>query len=827
MATSDSTQPQEKFTDVLKNIQFDDPQQVSKKETGLKIGREIYKIQMGNSGVDSSGFFTQRNIKFKVLEDWSLGKQDMTQFLPFMNIVDANKSYAQIDMTPPAIGAQFVGTKVESIAKNVEYPCVTAIDDESLKEKDDRFWDAMHRMKEVETINDIQQQTGVQLEPSNVYVPNDEQSAKIYFELEDRLPKEIRFEVLLSDTLVQNDYERVIKPAMIRDNIVFGIECTQVEKVRDRTYTLNRVMPKTVFYNFFASDTGKTELTHIGRPCNLKISEVRKKWSNTVIKGGLTEKEIFEFARKSSQNNPIPRAGWNHQFGFQYNEYSGTTPWDDDSCFVIDFEIKILEDEYFVTKKDSYGKENVSPKNGIPKPQSETAVIQKKKKERWYRCVYSPYADMVIYWGKPDLTILDYTNTEQSFCSYSINIPNNNGEYAPSLFSRALEPLKKFCVLNLKQSLLIGKLSPAAYKVDVEAARSVLDGTGKVYDWEDLVRIKDQTGVELWSSKGLDPLTPNSPIFSAATQDPTLQNILGLQEAKERIMAEIRVLLGTPIYLDGSDVGQRTAARLAEGQSAGSFNVTGFIPNGHNQVMEETLHKICLLHWQDIVTDKKESENDLINTRFKIGVKMKMSDYEKEVMRERINKWSSTIGGDGKPLLSPKDAFIIEQIDNYKLAALYLANAIKDNEEKSEKKKQQDTDYTIKAQTESNKQTAENAKALQDEKIALDRDLAEFTSTKQKELELLKGFMAAAAKDETGTLIQQLMPAIQQLVPNITIPLMQENKQMQEQIIAQEQQQQMQQEQQEMSGGEQGQNMQQEMMEEQQVEQPQMQNPMV
>jgi len=820
MATSDSTQPQEKFTDVLKSIQFEDPQEVAKKETGLKIGREIYKLQIGNNGVDSLGFFTRRNIKFKELEDWSLGKQDMTQFLPFMNIVDANKSYAQIDMTPPAIGAQFVGTKVESIAKNVEYPCVTAIDDESLKEKDDRFWDAMHRMKEVETINDIQQQTGVQLEPSNVYVPNDEQSAKIYFELEDRLPKEIRFETLLSDTLIENDYERVIKPAMIRDNVVFGIECTQVEKVKDRTYTLNRIMPKTVFYNFFASDTGKTELTHIGRPCNLKISDVRKKWSNTVIKGGLNEKEIFEFARKSSQNNPIPRAGWNHQFGFQYNEYTGSTPWDDDSCFVIDFEIKILEDEYFVTKKDSYGKENVSPKNGIPKPQSETAVIQKKKKERWYRCVYSPYADMVIYWGKPDLTILDYTNTEQSFCSYSINIPNNNGEYAPSLFSRALEPLKEYVLTKLKRKLLLSKLSPARYKVNIEAARNVVDGTGKTYAWEELLQIKDTTGVELEAGVGLDPLTPSQSTFSAATQDPTLQNILGLSQLLDNIGAEIRVLLGTPIYLDGSDVGERTAARLAEGQSAGSFNVTGFIPNGHNQVMEETLHKICLLHWQDIVTDKKESENDLINTRFKIGVKMKMSDYEKEVMKQRIDKWSSTIGGDGKPLLSPKDAFIIEQIDNYKLAALYLANVIKENEEKAEKKKMQDTDYTIKAQTESNRQTAENAKALQDEKLALDRELAEFTSTKQKELELLKGFMAAAAKDETGTLIQQFMPAIQQLVPNISIPLMQENKQMQEQIVAQEQQQQQMQQQIE---NEQGQGEQEEMMEYEQGEEPQMQ----
>ena len=63
-------------------------------------------------------------------------------------------------------------------------------------------------------------------------------------------------------------------------------------------------------------------------------------------------------------------------------------------------------------------------------------------------------------------------------------------------------------------------------------------------------------------------------------------------------------------------------------------------------------------------------------------------------------------------------------------------------------------------------------------KLEAEKELVDFKASKEKELKLLEGFMQVAAKDETGQLIKEFMPAIQQLVPNITIPLQQENKNM-------------------------------------------------
>ncbi len=800
----------EGFTDVLKNIYFQTPEDLGKKATGLALAKRIYSMQTG-TGLD---FFANRAAHWAELEKWSLGKQSMDQFLPLMNIADGNKSYANIDMTPIMIGAQFVGTKIESIAKSEEYPCVKAIDEGSIDEKADRMFEALWRMKDVENIAKIQAEAGVQLEPDNVYVPDDELSAKVYFELEDRLPKEIRFEQMLSDTLIRNDYNRVIKPKLLRDNIVFNLECTKVEKLAGKKYSIRRCIPKNVFYNFFLSDSGKLELSHIGEGYNLKVKEVRSKWGRTEANPtGMTEQEIYDFAKKSLQNNPANPQGFNHQFNSQNNVFTGNTPWDDYSVYVIDFEIEVVENDYFVSKTDSYGKTNVAPKKTLPKPTGENAVIQKKEKRRWYRGIYAPYADMMVYWGKPDLTILDYTDTEKSFCSYSINIPNNNGEYAPSLFERAMEPLKEYALTKLKRKLLIGKLSPAAYRVDVESARNITTGTGAAMDWEEIVRIKDQTGVELWSSKGLDPLTPSNPTFSAATSDPTIQTIIQLSELLTRIEAEIRVLLGVPIYLDGSFVEQRTAGKLAEGQTQSSFNVTGFVPNGHNQVMEETLGKICILCWQDVVTDKAESSSDLINTRFHTSVKMKATDYEKEQIEKDIQMYSQMPDSQGNPSLTLKDAMMIREITDVKLARWYLTKMYEENRRKAiaDSERLQQQNATV--QQQSLQQKAENDMAMAQEAMANERNMKEFESTKAKELALLTGLMAAIGKGIYDPNI--IMPALQQLVPNITLPLANENQNIQENIQAE-------QEQKEMAEMQAEQELQQEQEEPQQELQPQM-----
>lgn len=798
------------FDDVLKQINFDDPQAIKDKSTGKRLAERIYSDQTTNTA--SLNFFTARAAKFLTLDQWAKGTQDMTQFLDFFNVSDGNKAYVKIDMTPVMIGPQFVGTLVESMTKNDEYACVKAVDDDSIDEKEDRKLEALYRMHEVGTIDKLQQESGVMLEPPNAYVPDDELSAQVYYEQEDRLPKEIRFEKKLQKILVYNQYQKVLKRRFIYDLVVNNIEVGKLEK-SGKQYAIRKCIPQNVIYNFFIGDTGKTELKYIGEVYKLKICDLRSKYGKSPARPeGLTEQQLYDMAKMATTKTGV---GFSYAWNEQYTNFDGRRPWDDYAVTVFDFEINIQDPEYYVSKVDSFGKQNIAPKKGVPKPVSENATILKREKQRWYRGVYATDMKEIVYWGLPETVIIPYNDTSQSLSSYTINIPFNNGEYVPSLFERAMEPLKEYALTKLKRKQLIAKLRPSGIRIDIESARNIDLGTGDTIPWLEIIKIKDQTGNELWSSRGVDPNQREPPPIGATAVDDTIQKIVQLTTVLQATLMEIRALLGVPNYRDGADVGDRTAAKLADMQNTSSFNVTDFIANAHNQFMEELLYKCCLLSWQDVVKTEPESSTDLINTKFDVEVKMKSTAYEKELLERNIETWSKVLDGDGNPLLSPKDAFRIRSIDNPTSAELYLANVIASNKRQAEASRVKREQANIQSQRASAQDAAKAEQAMQSEKLSMEEQKLTIESKEKKEQILLQGMMdiyKVVLVPKEGSAPVQLPPQVQQLFDmvsqNVAIPLLQENQQMKQQVVMQAQQQQQQADMQEQGQGQDDQEMQ-------------------
>lgn len=781
---------------------FLSPEEKANKARGKAIMKALYAQQTSQASTAPNGlnFFSGRNARWIQLLLWAKGSQNTTEFLDYMNVVDGNKAWVNMDMTPTRIAAQFVGTLVESMAKNKTYPCVNAIDDGSISEKEQRMMDAIFRMREVETINQLQQEAGIQLEPTGAFVPDDEISARVYFELEDRLPKEIRFEEMIAK--LQNDinFEKILNRKSIFDITVLNAGFTKIEKLAPKTYTVRKCIPTNMVYNFFMNDNGDCEITQIGEFYNLKVKDFRSKFGKSPERPeGLTEKQIFELAKTSTQKNI-------GQFNYMWNEnwalttYNQNRPYDDSSILVLDCEINFEEEEYYVSKKDAFGKENIQAKRGIPyqqktkdgkiieQPKPEGTEIIKKAKTTWMRGVYCPHGDTMLFWGPPDLIITPYTNVAKPLSSYSVNIPNNDGEYVPSLFERVMEPLREYQLTKLKRKQLIAKVKPSGIRIDVETARNIDLGNGDTVAWEEVMRIYDQTGNEIWSSKGVDPLSREAPPLSNTVRNETINDIIGLTNILAGIVLEIRQIIGVPQYRDGSDVGDRTSGVLQEQQNIASYNVTDFVLNANNQLWEETFYKICLLHWNDIVREEPESEGDMINTRFEVSVKMKSTEYQKQLIEQDIQRYSQVPDAQGNPSLTLKDAMMIREIDNYKLACWYLSSTYEANRRKAIEDSMKLQSQNAKVQQDSLMAKAEQDAKLQQEALTAEKDLEEFKATKQKEVETVRGFFQVAAKDESGQMMKMFMPVLQQLIPNITIPLAMENKSMQENIVAEEQQ---------------------------------------
>jgi hypothetical protein len=773
-----SSNGKQEFTDILLSVNFDTQQEVLKKETGLKLAQRIYSQQ--NASDKDLNFYSARSERWKELDAWATGKQDTKQFLQYMNVVDATKSYLNIDTSPIMVGAQFVSTLVTSMAKNEEYPCVTAVDDGSMTEKERRRLEAYFRMNDAQAINQAEEAAGMKFEPPNPFVPEDELSAEVYFKTEDRLPKEIKLEQKLNAALERARYSRVLKPKGMFDLIVKNFGCIKLDSDGMGGYKMRKCVPANMIYSYFQSDTGDDELGYIGDVYSLKIRDLRRNFGKY-----LDEKTLFKLAKSATQQNV--GTNFNYEWKDAFNDYNNDRPWDDMSIPVYDFEIKITVNDYYVSKEDKMGKENISERKNKPNPKSPTAKTLFKPKERWYRGVYAIYGQEMIYWGLPDLVLFPFLDHTRGLSSYSVNIPMNMGTYTPSLFERALEPLKEYALVKLQRKKIIAKLRPSGIRIDIESARNVDLGNGQTMQWDEILRIYDTTGTEIYSSRGVNPNERENPAITPGAPSDDINKILELTNVLAGLVQEIRGLIGVPMYRDGSDVGDRTAARLAEGQTAASFNVTDHITNGWNQLMEEVLYKCCILEWQKAVKEEAagvDPNDSEVNAQYQISVKMKPTEYQQKLLEQRILQWSQTPDAYGNPLLSPKDVYVIENIKDYKMAQRYLASVIDTNrrramEDKAQLDKQNQDNQIASAQA-----ANEGAKQLEQQKA--DLEIAKVTAAdkaKQKQT-ILSGVFDLL---KIGAPIPQGMePLVKLVLENHAIPLMQENKQIVQGIQQQE-----------------------------------------
>lgn len=772
-------------TDPMINRFFLSPSEKNDKEKGKAIVKAFYSIQTTND--TSLNFFKLRNSRWVELLLWAKGSQKVQEFLSFLNISDANKAWINLDTTPTRVAAQFISVLVESMAKMKTYPYVTAIDDGSVAEKQQRLEDALFRMHDVQTIHEIQQAAGMPVEPPNAYVPDDEVAARVKFELDERLPKEIRFDKMLGKVKSDIHFEDVINRKTLFDLTSVNFGCTKIERLAPKQYTVRKCTPTNTVYNFFMSDTGQFEVDQIGEFYNLKVKDFRERFPD------LPEKVIFELAKQSTNKNiGTFNFIWNDSWAISMNNtYNYNRPYDDCSILVFDCEIDCGEDVYYVEKTDNFGKLNISQKKDIPyqqqkkdgtvisQPKPDDVNIIKRNKNTWMRGVYAPYGDIMLYWGAPDLIISEYTNTAKPMSSYTINIPNNDGEYVPSLFERIMEPLKEYQLTKLKRKQIIAKLTGVGYKIDVESARNIDLGNGDSISWEEVVRIKDQTFVEVWSSKGIDPLQRENSPFSPGTQDDGIQKIIGLTQVLAGIVAEIRQLVGVPQYRDGSDVGDRTAARLAEGQNQASFNVSDYVLNGNNQLWKETFYKICLLHWNDIVKDEPPSKGDMLATRFDIQIKTKSTDEQKAQIEDDIQRYSQMPDAQGNPSLSLKDAMMIREIDDYRLACWYLSSTFEKNRRDAIQQSQMLQEQNQKLQQASAQQAQQQAQQLQQDKLASDKQMADDASRRKLQELVTEGVMTMRDSCiKAGVdMPDSWKPAEAAIISNVLVPIQVENNQ--------------------------------------------------
>ena len=756
--------------DSLLQMHMDKPSKKRSKDYGLKVAQGIFNSADRNS----DGFYGRRYRIWKQNREFSMGTNNMKEFMDLLR-VEGNQTYINLDWSTIKIAPKFVEILLGTFMSRREKPVVKATDDMSFSIKEMEKQEAAFRMKNKEQIQALEEQIGHQIE-SNKFMPEDEDDLALYFDLEYRLPEEILFETRIKKVLDENDYG-VLKRTLIRDIIDVNFASTKVYNDANGNIRIRRVKPENLIYNVFELDNGK-DLGYIGEVKPMKISTIRKKYN-------LDEETIFKLAQKASRElKRSENLYWRDSY-----KYTEIRPYDDYSLLVFDFEVKTTDVEYTVKTENKYGNVLAIPKQGkpvAPAGQELAGEVIESKMMNIYHGVWVCDTDTMLEWNLSSDTIRPYNNGVDAMFSYSVICPNANGSLIPSMIEKAMGPIRQMLVIRLKMQQLIALMKPDGFAVDIEGFSDVDLGTGNSIEPLKLMKIYDQTGRVFWSSKNDDGTPKAFPIQQLPNNGNVAQlNMLIGQYNFE--LDRLREEMGISEYRDGSSVPVKTGLGVMQNQVQASNSATEYIYDGFSTLIEETSEKVSMMLWDNVIlkaTKYKEMEGydlSLLDMTFDVKVQMLPDDKE----RAELNNLMMQALQSGA--ISYEQVFKIKNIDDVKLAELYLSKSMKRAKKEAEEAAQKNSQMNAQIQQQSAQmkmqQDAQLTQLESQGKIAVNKTKGD----SDRDLELIK--FATTMYMESLKTGQPLPDDIKQMVDSILGEAVQEKmQQKQQEQMAQQQQ---------------------------------------
>jgi len=759
--------------EALLQMHMDKPSQKRKKEYGLKVARGIFNSADRNF----DGFYGKRYRQWRANREFSYGTNSTKEFMDLMRI-EGNQSFINLDWTTIKIAPKFVEILLGQFMSRRETPIVKAVDDMSLDVKEMEKIEARFRMKHKEEIQALEQEMGHQIE-SNNYTPEDEDELALYFDLEFRLPEEILFEQKIQKVLSDND-ANVLKRQLLRDIIDVNFAATKLYYDANNQIRIKRCKPENLIYNVFETDNGK-DLSYIGEVTPMKISSLRRKYN-------IDEETLFKLAQKASKElKRSENLYWRDSY-----KYTELRPYDDYSVLVFDFEIKSVDVEYSVKTENQFGNLLIVPKMGkpiAPQGQQISGEVIESKKMNIYHGIWVVDTDIILKWDISENIIRPYQNGVDAFFNYSVICPNADGSLVPSMIEKAMGPIRQMILIRLKMQQLISTMRPDGFMVDIAGLRDVDLGLGNSIDPLKLMKVYDQTGRVYWDSTGDDGERKAAPIQPLASNTNVAQLNTLIQQYNFEL-ERLREEMGISEYRDASSIPVKTGLGVMQNQIQASNNATEYIYDAFSTLMEQTCQKVSMMIW-DLVIFKaskfKEFEGydlSLMDMTFDVKVSLLPNDKEAAELNQLMN--TALQAG----MITYEQVFKIKNIQDTKLAELYLSRTVKKSKKEAEESAQKNAQMNAQIQQQAAQVKVQEEMQLEQvqaqSKIAINKSKEEA----DKDLELLK--FASTMYSVSISKGVELPENIKQIVDGILGSAAQEKmqKQQQEQMAQMQQEQQ-------------------------------------
>ena len=552
---------------------------------GLAISRYISTTTFASVG---NGYFWIRNTRFKQNRDAAAGKSISKKFMDMLEL-NGKTNYINLNWQSIKIVNTIISKMVGRWMGRNEKIAVTATDTLSVRDKEDNYRQAEFVMNHKAQLQQLQQESGVQMISPNQFVPQDQDELDLWFAEYARLPEEILYEKGTNDVIAANGFFDENKEKLLHDSAEVGLVVTYTWMDEDGVIHVEWVKPENYFYSY-SEYNDMHDTSWRGRVIGMKISEIRKRWG-AEFGGKLTEEDIWFLANSAKEYQLYDKLRWLVEWNVAI-----LRPYDEWNIDVIHFELKTVDSDPYTLIQTKKNKSTIIKKGNSAKADNEEFVED--KRESIYEGYYVRVPEKMLYWGLKENMIRpdDPKEIGKAMFSYSSYMYQNQDMKNVAVPEKIQEPAEQMILARYKIQQCIMKSRPLGAAINLDALQEIDLGLGDKATDKEIEKVWNQTGNLYYRGKDAE----GNPIPVPITEL-TNTGFLGQMQALIQTYQFHYQVLKDELGEDPSLMTAASKPRVAEGNIQTSLQAadeaTDYMYDAYLYVMEETAKRIsCLLH---------------------------------------------------------------------------------------------------------------------------------------------------------------------------------------------------------------------------------------
>ena len=643
-------------------------------EYGLNILKTAYSQWLSGIGGFSQ---KQRQVRFDYNRAYATGMQPMQEFLDYLDI-NGQQPYSNLDFTPLPVAMPIIQRIKDRFNQRVEKIKCNAVDPISVSKKNKEKLDSKFRMEFKDDIQQLQQESGLQLEDPDAFTPDDNEENEIYYGFTYKQREEVMMEQGIDLVMYDNDWSEV-KDAILDDLIVFGISGTKTYIDANGRIRVRKVNPYNLILSYSERNDMK-DLEWVGEVVYTSIAEVRLAYP-----GKVSEEELYNIAKNSAGKYSNP-ASWAFTWNYQYaNAFS--RPYDSFRVPVLNLSFKTLYNLKYEKNQDRFGKTILDKSNKVKEGKE---YIQSKPYYVEYQGAWICDTTHLLEWKLAENMIKPQDNLQECILPFTIYMYSNNRMTNKPIIETMIPSIKQMQLAHLQMQKIIAQAAPDGYTVDVAGMSDVDLGNGKgALQPMELIRIYKQTGVIFYKGQ-VDDMEGNSKPPITPLNVPFTSKLQAFIEIYNFELNKLERMIGSNSLDQGMISNQAVGAKVLETARQIGESSINYIYNAYINIYERTAKLAQMRLWDILVFGKKgyggykyalnsdrveyiklNAEDGFEVTNFDVKIEATVDEGEKQMLENNIQQALA------QQSIELEDAIQIRMLDNVKAANYYLVSAQK------------------------------------------------------------------------------------------------------------------------------------------------------